>query len=160
MGKEHRYEAAVRWTGAKEGTTSSYRGYSREYEAAVEGKPALRLTADSAFLGDGALHNPEDLLLVSLSGCHLLTYLAECAQAGVHVLSYEDGASGTMAWNGETYRFTEVVLRPRVVVEEGGDLVLAEELHHRSHDLCFVARSMNFPVRHEPEVIVGAAAAS
>ena len=160
MAKEHRYEAALRWTGAKEGTTSSYRGYSREYEAAVGGKPALRLTADGAFLGDDALHNPEDLLVISLSGCHLLTYLAECARAGVHVLSYEDEASGTMAWDGETYRFGEVVLRPRVVVEEGGDLALAEELHHKSHDLCFVARSMNFPVRHEPEVTVGAAAAS
>ena len=160
MTKEHRYEAAVRWTGAKEGTTSSYRGYSREYEAAVEGKPALRLTADGAFFGDDALHNPEDLLVISLSGCHLLTYLAECARAGLRVLSYEDEASGTMAWDGETYRFGEVVLRPRVVVEEGGDLALAEELHHKSHDLCFVARSMNFPVRHEPEVTVGAAAAS
>jgi|SRR5215204_5285491 len=159
MAKEHRYEATVRWTGAREGITTSYRGYSREYEAAVEGKPALRLTADGAFLGNDALHNPEDLLVISLSGCHLLTYLAECARSGVYVLSYEDEASGTMAWDGETFRFTEVLLRPRVVIAEGSDLALAEELHHRSHDLCFVTRSMNFPVRHEPEVTVGAAEA-
>jgi organic hydroperoxide reductase OsmC/OhrA len=160
MVKEHRYEAAVRWTGAREGTTSSYQGYSREYEAAVEGKPALRLTADGAFLGDEELHNPEDLLVIALSGCHLLTYLAECARAGVHVLAYEDEASGCMTWDGETFRFSEVMLRPRVVIAEGGDLALAERLHHRSHDLCFIARSVNFPVRHDPVVGVGAAASS
>lgn len=158
--KEHRYVATVRWTGAGEGPTSSYRAYSREHEADVEGKPALRLTADEAFLGDGALHNPEDLLVISLSGCHMLSYLAECARAGVRVLSYEDEAEGTMTWDGETYRFSEVVLRPRVVVEEDDHPELAQELHHKAHRLCFIARSMNFLVRHEPEVRVEAAEVS
>ena len=95
--KEHRYEATVRWTGAREGTTSDYRAYSREHEAVVEGKPPLRLSAGGAFLGDEALHNTEDLLVIPLSGCHLLTYLAKCARVGLRVLSYEDKASGTMA---------------------------------------------------------------
>ena len=158
MAKEHHYGATVSWTGAREGTTSDYRAYSREHEAVVEGKPVLRLSADGAFLGDDALHNTEELLVISLSGCHLLTYLAKCARAGVRVLSYEDEASGTMAWDGETYRFSEVVLRPRVVIEAGGDLGLAEELLHRSHDLCFIGRSVNFPVRHKPQVTAGAAA--
>jgi organic hydroperoxide reductase OsmC/OhrA len=63
-----------------------------------------------------------------------------------------------MAWDGETYRFNEVVLRPRVVIEAGADLARAEELLHRSHELCFIARSVNFPVHHEPEVTAGAAA--
>jgi organic hydroperoxide reductase OsmC/OhrA len=152
--KEHHYEAEVRWTGARQGTTSSYRAYSREYAAVVEGKPTLRLTADSNFLGDESLHNPEDLLVISLSGCHLLTYLSECARRGLHVLSYVDEASGTIAYDGTSFRFTEVVLRPRVVIAAGGDRVLAEELHHRAHELCFVARSVNFPVRHEPVVTV------
>jgi organic hydroperoxide reductase OsmC/OhrA len=158
--KEHYYGAKVRWTGARQGTTSSYRSYSREYEALVKGKETLRLTADAAFRGDEALHNPEDLLVISLSGCHLLTYLSECARAGLRILSYEDEASGVITWDGETFRFGEVVLRPRVVIEEGGDPALAEELHRRAHDLCFIARSVNFPVRHEPEVSVGAVATS
>jgi organic hydroperoxide reductase OsmC/OhrA len=158
--KEHRYEATVRWTGAREGTTSTFGAYSREHEAVVEGKPVLRLSAGGTFLGDDALHNTEDLLLIALSGCHLLTYLAKCARAGLSVLSYEDQASGTMTWDGETYRFSEVVLRPRVVIEAGGDLALAEELLHRSNELCFIARSVNFSVRHEPEVTAGAAATS
>lgn len=158
--QEHHYGATVRWTGARQGTTSSWRAYSREYEALIESKPTLRLTSDGAFLGDEALHNPEDLLVISLSGCHLLTYLWQCSRHRLHVLSYADEASGVMNWDGQTYRFSEVVLRPRVVVEEGSDLALAQELYDRAHELCFIARSVNFPVRHEPEVVVGAAAAS
>ncbi len=146
--------------GRKGGTTSSYRAYSREHEAVVEGKPVLRLSAGGAFLGDDALHNTEDLLVIALSGCYLLTYLAKCARVGLRVLSYEDEASGTMTWDGETYRFSEVVLRPRVVIEAGDDMALAKELLHSSHDLCFIARSVNFPVHHEPEVTAGAAATS
>ena len=96
--------------------------------------------------------------MISLSGCHLLTYLWQCSGARLHVLSNEDEASGVMIWDGETYRFGEVVLRPRIVIEEGGDPVLTEELHRKAHDPCFIARSVNFPVRHEPQVTVGATA--
>jgi hypothetical protein len=46
--QEHHYGATVTWTGARQGTTSSLRAYSREYEARVEGKQTLRLTADAA----------------------------------------------------------------------------------------------------------------
>jgi len=70
---------------------------AHRYEVAAERNPALRLSADERFLGDGALHNPDDLLVISLSGCHLLSYLAGCARAGVRILSNEDAAEGTMA---------------------------------------------------------------
>ena len=78
----------------------------------------------------------------------------------LRVLSYEDEANGVMTWDGGTYRFGEVVLRPRVVIEEGVDQTLAEELHHKAPGLCFIARSVSFPVRHEPEVCVGAVVTS
>jgi amphi-Trp domain-containing protein len=87
-------------------------------------------------------------------------YVPARAEFNVEHEREEDEASGTMAWDGETYRFSEVVLRPRVVIEAGGDLALAEELLHRSHELCFIARSVNFPVRHEPELTAGAVATS
>lgn len=142
------------------GATSLYRAYSREHEAVVEGKPPLRLSADGACLGDEALHNPEGLLVISLSGCHPLAYLAECARVGLRVLSYEDEAGGNMTRDGETHSFEEIVLRPRVVIDEGGDPALARGLRHGAHHLRFIARSVSFPVRHEPEARPGAADAS
>jgi organic hydroperoxide reductase OsmC/OhrA len=46
--------------------------------------------------------------------------------------------------------FTEVILRPAVTIGAGSDMALAESLHERAHHLCFVANSVNFPVRCEP----------
>ena len=115
-------------------------------------KPAFRGSADPTFRGDPALCNPEDLLVVALSSCHMLSYLAECALAGIAVVAYEDAAAGTMAMADGRVRFTEVVLRPRVIVAAGADLARAEALHQNAHDVCFIASSVNFPVRHEATV--------
>ncbi len=154
MARTHSYRVKITWTGASHGPTTDYEGYSREYRVAAEGKPELAASADATFLGDAALYNPEDLLVAALSGCHLLSYLACCARAGVEVVAYEDAASGTMAMKDRCIRFTEVVLNPRVVVTPGTDLTKARGLHASAHDLCFIANSVNFPVRHEAHIEV------
>ncbi|HEX5323852.1 MAG TPA: OsmC family protein [Capsulimonadaceae bacterium] len=150
MAHEHSYSARTVWTGARHGAMSSYDSYSREYTALCEGKPELVGSADAAFRGDASKHNPEDLLLISLSACHLLSYLAECARVGIAVVDYEDEASGTMAIKDGRMRFTEVTLKPRVVVAAGSDLVKARSLHERAHAGCFIANSVAFPVINEP----------
>ena len=159
MAHEHRYEIKLTWTGAAQGPTQDYKSYSREYRIEAPGKPTLAASADPAFRGDAALYNPEDLLVASLSGCHMLTYLAYCALQGIAVVAYEDQASGTMVQEGNGGRFTEVILRPRVTVAAGSDLDKARALHEKAHADCFVANSVNFPVRNEPEIVEAAAAA-
>lgn len=153
MGREHRYEASVVWTGAEKGPTLSYQSYSRDYRVDIPGRPALHGSADLHFRGDPARHNPEDLLVAALSACHMLTYLALAARAGLAVTAYEDAARGTMALEGEGGHFTEVVLNPRVTVARGSDLALARRLHGEAHGLCFIARSVNFSVRHEATIV-------
>ena len=157
MARTHGYEARLTWTGAARGGTTSYDAYSREHVVEIAGKPPLRGSADPLFRGDPALHNPEDLLVAALSACHLLSYLALAARAGLHVVAYEDDARGTMEFAGGGGRFTEVVLRPRVTVAAGADEALALRLHDTAHAQCFIASSVSFPVRHEPEVVVVAA---
>jgi organic hydroperoxide reductase OsmC/OhrA len=50
--------------------------------------------------------------------------------------------------------FTEVVLRPRVTVQVRDMAEQAQKLHEDASEKCFVASSVNFPVRHEPSVTV------
>jgi organic hydroperoxide reductase OsmC/OhrA len=152
MAIEHHYRASLVWTGAEQGSTSAYESYSREYAAHIEGKPSFTGSADPTFRGDPGLHNPEDLLVIALSACHLLSYLALCARAGIRVLSYADEATGTMARQDGKVRFTDVVLHPRVVIAEGDDLDKAIALHHDAHESCFIANSVSFPVQHQPTV--------
>ncbi len=152
MPHPHRYRATLVWTGAARDGTRGYRDYSRDYRIDVAGKPPLTGSADSSFLGDGARHNPEDLLVAALSACHLLWYLHLCADNGLVVTAYEDRAEGMMVTEPGAGRFTDVVLRPCVTIEEGGDAALAIALHDRAHEECFIANSVNFPVRCEPSV--------
>ena len=152
-GKEHHYRLELAWTGAAQGGTENYHGYSREYRIDFDDKPAMTGTADPAFGGDPKLYNPEELLLAALSSCHMLSYLALASLEGLVVVGYEDSASGTMLQEGYGGRFTEVMLKPRVTLAAGSDLVRGEALHEDANKTCFIANSVNFPVRHEVEVV-------
>lgn len=157
--KEHHYEVRVRWTGNRGEGTSSYRAYGREHEITAESKTTIQASADPAFRGDPSVYNPEELLVAALSGCHMLSYLHACADAGVVVTRYEDDASGTMEESGlGEAQFSSVVLRPTVTIDANGDpddaRRKAAALHERAHHLCFIARSVNFPVTHEPRIVI------
>ncbi|MDQ0382021.1 OsmC family protein [Amycolatopsis thermophila] len=153
MGKEHGYRVTVAWSGT---TGDGYRGYDRAHDVTAEGKPPIAATADPAFLGDPARWNPEELLLASLSQCHLLTYLALCARHGITVTAYRDNATGRMAETpGGGGHFTEATLNPEVTVSEEGMAGRAADLHHQAHELCFIANSVNFPVHHQPTIHIG-----
>ena len=83
----------------------------------------------------------------------MLSYLHVCATAGVVVTAYEDAPYGLMAETEDGGgHFTEVVLRPRVTVASAGMAEQAEKLHEEASEKCFIASSVNFPVRHEPSV--------
>lgn len=153
--KRHHYAARSEWTGNLGEGTASYRAYSRDHVITAAGKPELLGSSDPAFRGDASRWNPEDLLLASLSSCHMLWYLHLCAQAQIVVLAYGDDALGTMVETADGGgRFEEAVLRPRATLAAGGDVARAMALHEEAHRLCFIANSVNFPVRIEPTVIV------
>jgi organic hydroperoxide reductase OsmC/OhrA len=150
-GHEHTYPIRMHWTGNTGNGTREYRGYERAHEYIVDGKPTIPGSSDPAFRGDRTRWNPEELLVMSLSSCHMLWYLHLAATHGVSVIDYVDDAVGTMVETADTGgHFTEVVLRPQVTIEAGGEVALAESLHDKAHHLCFVANSVNFPVRCEP----------
>lgn len=152
MNGDHHYAAHLIWTGAAQGAVESYDSYSREYEVRMDGKPALTGSADPSFKGDPALHNPEDLLLAALSACHMLSYLALCAKYKIAVTAYEDPCEGTLTFEKGQGQFTRVLLKPKVTLAAGSDLEKAKALHERAHGICFIARSVNFPVEHAPEI--------
>lgn len=151
--KKHRYEVRTLWSAGAEGAPKSYEGFSRAHRIEIAGKPTIEATSDPAFRGDPTRHNPEDLLVASLSSCHMLWYLVLCVGRKVPILAYEDEAYGIMQELPRPGRFVEVVLRPKVTIAKGGDKALAAKLHERAHAECFVANSVNFPVRREATIV-------
>ena len=155
MTKEHSYDISIRWTGNTGSGTSSYTGYSRDHEIISAGKPAIPGSSDPSFRGNKSRYNPEELLVAALSTCHMLWYLHLCSDSGIVVIDYEDRAIGKMLETEDGGgRFHEVRLNPRVTVEKGADLKRCGELHDKAHHLCFIANSVNFPVRCEADTQV------
>jgi organic hydroperoxide reductase OsmC/OhrA len=152
--KTHRYAVTVQWTGNTGTGTSGYRSYERQHEiSAGTEKPLIPGSSDPAFRGDPARWNPEELLVAALSACHKLWYLHLCAEAGIIVLAYVDHAEGVMQETTDgSGHFERVVLRPQLTVAPGSDMARARELHDAAHAKCFLARSVNFPVQHEPKI--------
>ena len=157
MTSRHVYRATVRWTGNLGEGTREYRGYSRDHVIEVHGKPPILGSSGLSPRSDAARHNPDDLLVAALSSCHMLWYLHLCSEAGLTVTSYQDDAEGTLEIGPDgAGRFLEATLRPRVVLRTGSPEV-ARRLHDEAQRKCFVANSVNFPVRHEPVIEVESA---
>jgi organic hydroperoxide reductase OsmC/OhrA len=153
MARNHTYELEVVWTGDTGSGTSGHRAYGRSHDVRAAGKPTIAGSSDPAFRGDPTRWNPEELLVASMSQCHMLWYLALCAQNGVVVTDYVDRAGGTMVEDSDGGgRFTEVVLRPQVRITDPAKAEAAAALHEQAHHLCFIANSVNFDVRCEPVV--------
>ena len=152
----HSYATHIRWTGNTGEGTAHYRAYTRDWEVAVPGKPVIPMSNDPLLGGNPALMNPEDLLLSALSGCHMLWYLHLASDAGIVVTAYEDTPEGLGELEaGGAARFVKAVLRPRITVRRGADLSRAHAIHHEIHKVCFIARSVNFPVEIAPTIREG-----
>lgn len=151
MNKEHYYAATIKWTGNKGTGTDHYRNYERSHTISIEGKAVIEASSDPAFRGDKTKHNPEDLLVSSISSCHMLWYLHLCATAGVIVLDYTDNATGIMVETADGGgQFTGVTLNPVVTVKDASMAEQANALHKKANELCYIARSVNFNVKHNP----------
>jgi len=155
MTKTHLYTARNTWTGNTGKGTSNYKEYERCHEISIPGKQTIHASSDPNFRGDPNKYNPEELLVGSLSGCHMLWYLHFCAVNKVVVVSYVDDAEGTMIEHEDgSGEFTSATLRPRVTVTQNEMVERARELHEQAHKFCFIARSVNFEVIIEPEILV------
>lgn len=152
--RTHRFEVLNRWTGNLGAGTRAYAAYSRNYEISGAGKAApIPGSSDAAFRGEAARYNPEELLVAALSACHMLFLLHLCADAGIEVTEYADAASGVMAVDPDGGgEFTSVILRPEMRIADPARAADALALHARAHELCFIARSVHFPVVCEPSI--------
>ncbi|MER2093478.1 OsmC family protein [Saccharopolyspora rectivirgula] len=145
------YQVDVVWTGNTGPGTNSYRGYRRTHEIRSPGKASINASAAPAFRGDPDRYNPEELLVASLSQCHMLWYLQLAADSGVVVIGYHDQARGTLVEEPHGGgRFDEVTLAPQVTVRDRVSVDVAEALHQQAHKLCYIANSVAFPVHCNP----------
>jgi organic hydroperoxide reductase OsmC/OhrA len=151
MNTLHNYKLATKWTGNQGTGTSNYKDFVRSYNIQIENKADILGSSDPEFRGDKTKHNPEELLLASVSSCHMLWYLHFCAENKIIVTDYVDNATAileeTEDGNG---KFSSITLNPSITITEKSMVELATELHKKANEFCFVANSLNLKVDHKP----------
>lgn len=146
---DHLFKVALNWMKKDNISSSSTRIYTKSHHISIEGKPDLEVSAAKAFKGDPNLYNPEDLLLSSLTSCHMMSYLYCCAQHKIEVISYQDHSEATLQVNPDgSGKIVKVDLFPDIIISDSSQIELALSLHKKANELCFIANSCNFPVYH------------
>ena len=145
----HLFKVALNWMKKDNISSSSTRIYTKSHHISIEGKPDLEVSAAKAFKGDPNLYNPEDLLLSSLTSCHMMSYLYCCMQYKIEVISYQDHSEATLQVNPDgSGKIVKVDLFPEIIISDSSQIELALSLHKKANELCFIANSCNFPVYH------------
>lgn len=155
MAKEHIYNLTVKWTGNNGSGTADYRSYERNHQIWADDKVEIPASSDPAFRGDRTKYNPEEFLVASLSSCHMLWFLHLCTDSGVIVIDYVDKPVGVLVEteNGGG-KFKEVTLNPTITVTDISMVDKINGIHRKANELCFIANSVNFPVRHKSTCLV------
>jgi organic hydroperoxide reductase OsmC/OhrA len=146
------YRATADWSLTEPGEDFLKGRYSRGHSISFEDGPELPGTASHHVVGTkwavaGAV-DPEQMLVASLSTCHMLSFLHVAREAGLVVSAYRDDAEGVMEKNAEgRLAVTRVTLRPAIAYE-GRQPTAAERdhLHHLAHETCFIANSVKTEV--------------
>ena len=146
MASGYNYTLELKWLGDENGV---HHRDDRLYQITIEGKELLKGSADKPFFGNPSLYNPEDLLLSSLSACHMMSYLYLCRKEGITVISYQDNPVGILKLNQEGRgRFETVTLKPEVTLLDLSFSQKALKLHEKAGEFCFIANSVNFDIVH------------
>ena len=149
------YTAVVSWSrGDQPFTDGKYsRGHKWRFDGGAEVPGSSSPHVVKPPLSDVSAVDPEEAFIASLSSCHMLFFLDFARRAGFRIDSYEDNAEGELAKDAEgRMAMTVVTLRPKVVFSGDKQPSPADldDLHHRSHEACFIAHSVTSEVRVEP----------
>jgi organic hydroperoxide reductase OsmC/OhrA len=126
----------------------NYDAYPRNHAITFKNGAPVIFSASPAYKGDATKGDPEDMLVASLSSCHMLSFLGVAAKKKVTVDSYQDDAVGFLENDGGKLWIARVVLRP--LVKSDADSALLAEIHHLAHEACFIANSVKTVVTVEP----------
>ena len=138
--KVYTYRTAVKWTEQKKGVIT------------CGGKPKIQVATPPEFKGHEGIWSPEDLFVASVNVCVMTTFLAVAERAGLAFLSYESEAEGRLELVEGKFQVTAIVLRPRIMLQPGGDPTKAKEVIEKAEANCLISNSIKTRVSLEATI--------
>ena len=150
MPKTEIYETTVTWTGGHDGRVRMGNG------------PEMDFSAPPQAQGRADVLTPEDAFVGAVNACVMLMFIWAAERFRLGLVSYECRAEGTKLIElDRTEIFTQVILKPRVVVRAGNDPVEPVEKRIRralesAQKFSLVANSVKSNVTVEPGISIEA----
>lgn len=141
--KKFIYRTKVYWVKEKKGVLSSI------------GKPDIEVAVPPEFRGHEGIWTPEDLFVASVNICIKTTFLHYAQRNSFEFLSYESEAEGILEKVENQFMFTEIKIRPKIVVASNGQIEKAKELIALSEKNCLISNSIKSKVEVMPEIKIG-----
>jgi organic hydroperoxide reductase OsmC/OhrA len=136
------YRADVTWKGEHWGETRLGNG------------PVMSFSAPPEAHGHEGVLTPEDAFVAAANTCVMMMFLWACERFKIDLVSYECQGEGTKKIDlDRTELFTDVVLRPRIVVR-GGDAKRVGRAIQSAIKYSLVANSIKSQLTVEPTVII------
>lgn len=144
----HIFKAEISWF-RLEGETYLNNRYSRFHHWWFDGGLKIPASASPTVvpipLSRADAVDPQEAFVAAVSSCHMLTFMSLAAKAGFQLDSYVDKAEGYLAKNTNgKFAILKVTLSPEIVFS-GEKLPTQDqfdELHHATHNDCFIANSV------------------
>lgn len=135
-----RYQSQLVWNGERHGVAS------------VAGKPNVLFSSPAEFKGDPDRWSPEDMFVTAVNACLLMTFLAYSQREELELARYQSSAEGLLEFSNGKYRFTEVIVRPRLTLKTEEDAEIARMVLESAHRDCIITNSVAAFVRIEPKI--------
>ncbi|MDP8218614.1 MAG: OsmC family protein [Candidatus Theseobacter exili] len=136
------YRTTVSWTEEKKGFLCS------------SGKPTIEVATSPEFKGHEGLWTSEELFVASVNICIKTTFLHYAQRNNFEFLSYESVAEGVLESAEGVLMFSEITVKPRIVVAENSHIEKAQELIVLSEKNCLISNSVKSEIMVVPEIKV------
>ena len=145
MENTYLYRASAIWTMRRRGIAS-----------AEDVPRTINFSSPPEFQGEPGLWTPEHLLVASVATCFLATFRAVAENSKLQVIRLEVEAEGVLEKQEGGFRFTHVVVRPRLTIADAADQERAQRLLEKAERACLISRSLSSQVEMQATVEVGA----
>lgn len=148
MNDVHFYEVNVKWTDQRKGSLSA---------------PSLETisvaTPPEFPKGHSGIWSPEHYYIAAISSCLMTTFLAIAENSRLAFSSFECNAQGKLEKVDGKFMISEVLLQPRVTIEDETETEKAKRVIEKSEAACLISNSIKTKVILNPAITVNKRAA-
>jgi peroxiredoxin-like protein len=144
MENTHKYRVVAWWTSGRTGIAKSDSAPS-----------AIHFAAPPQFGGLEGRWTPEDLLMTALASCFTTTFHAIAMYSNFEYTDLAVETEGTVGKTDTGYRFSQIIIRPRLTIPNEEQRERAISLLHKAKTLCLVSRALATAQKFEAQVETG-----